>query len=114
MNKRLFNIVATEEFSHMFKVANPRIRLASRGTYRRLADKLMEHTVAAVKEHLEPIWRFGPSYTADMWSALDQTQYLGVQLHAYDKDWNYVLVSTGAVVLPPPHTAARVASGIDD
>ena len=71
MNKRPFNIVATEEFSHMFKVANPRIRLASRGTYRRLADKLMEHTVAAVKEHLEPIWRFGPSYTADMWSALD-------------------------------------------
>ena len=23
-------------------------------------------------------------------------------------------MSTGAVVLPPPHTAARVASGIDD
>lgn len=78
INKRPFNIVEGDQFSHMFKMANPRIRIASRATYRRIGDKIMGHTIAAVKEHLKPIWRYGPAYTADMWSALDQTQYLSV------------------------------------
>jgi hypothetical protein len=62
----------------MLKVANPRIKIASRQTYRRIADKIMDRTKAAVHEHLKGVWRCGPSYTADMWSALDQTQYLSL------------------------------------
>ena len=45
---------------------------------------------------------------------MDGTQYVSMQLHAYDIDWSYVMLSTGAVCLPPPHTTPRVASALED
>jgi hypothetical protein len=53
INKRPFNIVESPEFQHLLRVANPRIRLASRRTYRRLGDTIMMHTQQAVKAHLQ-------------------------------------------------------------
>lgn len=48
-----------------------------------------------------------------MWSAAEGSQYVAVQLHVIDPDFNYIHFSTGAVELEPPHDARRVADAID-
>ena len=70
-------------------------------------------TLAAVKVALSSLWRHYPAYTCNLWSALDGSQYLALQIHCVGGDWDYFKFSTGTVVLPPPHDQVRVAKAID-
>lgn len=114
INKRPFNIVQSPEFAQMFQTANPRIVMPERKRFKRTAEKMLSATMDNVRGYMLPLWSYCAAYTADMWSALDQTQYLGLQLHVYNKDWQYICISTGALLLPPPHNAHRVAQAIDN
>ncbi len=69
--------------------------------------------MTAVKSAMHDLWKHYPSYTSDMWSASDGSQYLGLQLHVINDAWDYYKFSTGAVVLPPPHDQWRIAAAVD-
>ena len=74
---------------------------------------MYQATVREVYKALGPLWDSYPAYTADLWSASEGTQYIAIQIHAVDKQFQYYMFSTGAVELPPPHTAPLMAEIIN-
>lgn len=113
LNKRPFNVVESEEFVDMMEEANPKFIVPRRKQVRLLANTLYNSALVEVKKKVSGLWKYCPAYTADMWSAHDGQQYLDVQVHSFDEEFQYHHFSTGAVPLPPPHDATTIATAID-
>ena len=71
VSKRPFNVVESEEFRQFCAELDPRFVVPTRTTVRNVASRIYQCTLQAVKSAMAGLWRYYPSYTSDMWSALD-------------------------------------------
>lgn len=108
-----YSIVESDGFLNLMKTTSPNYIVPSRTNF---SERIIPGLYIKMKDHLKIILKDAAniSFTADGWTGINQSQFLGVTGTLIDNDWKLQTYTLAVRQLNTEHTADNIASAISE
>ncbi|KAL0215539.1 hypothetical protein P9112_007723 [Eukaryota sp. TZLM1-RC] len=106
-----FNIVEHESFQMFIAALNPEFELKKKDTQKKFCEQLFEEEQSRLKDTLQAS-NSKIALTADFWSSVAKSPFLGVTAHWLDNDFKPCHVALDMRKMPYPHDESHLISGL--